>query len=1302
MAEGALASTIVRQVLTKFGSSVWDELALLCTFRADLAAMEAQFATIRAVLADAEARGGAGGDAAVRDWLRRLRDVAHDIDDFLDACHTDLRRGEGGGDCSVCGGLTPRSFAMAHRLRSLRRELGAVAASKDRFSLSPDARPPASRQLPSVPPMRETISMVDEAKTVGRSADKERLMRMVLDAAGDDDDDDDDGVSVIPIVGIGGLGKTTLAQLAFNDRRANDEVFDPRIWVSMSAGFSLATLVQAVHPIVAAPSERCDLATTTTTNLEAIARFLSMAFTGNKYLLVLDDVWSESHDEWERLRLLLRGGKRGSKIIVTTRSRRIGMMVGTVPPLMLKSLSDEDCWELFKRKAFEEADEELYPKLVRIGKEIVPKCGGVPLAAKALGSMLRFKRNEESWIAVRDSEIWQLDKEETILPSLKLSYDQMPPVLKQCFAYCSVFPRNHEIDKGKLIQQWVALGFVEPSKYGCQPVSDKADDCFEHLLWMSFLQEVDQHDLSKKGLEVDGRVKYKIHDLVHDLAQSVAGDEVQIISAKRVNGRTEACRYASLHDDMGSTDVLWSMLRKVRAFHSWGRSLDINLFLHSRFLRVLDLRGSQIMELPQSVGKLKHLRYLDLSSSLISTLPNCISSLHNLQTLHLYNCINLNVLPMSVCALENLEILNLSACNFHSLPDSIGHLQNLQDLNLSLCSFLVTLPSSIGTLQSLHLLNLKGCGNLEILPDTICSLQNLHFLNLSRCGVLQALPKNIGNLSNLLHLNLSQCTDLESIPTSIGRIKSLHILDLSHCSSLSELPGSIGGLHELQILILSHHASSLALPVSTSHLPNLQTLDLSWNLSLEELPESIGNLHSLKTLILFQCWSLRKLPESITNLMMLESLNFVGCENLAKLPDGMTRITNLKHLRNDQCRSLKQLPNGFGRWTKLETLSLLMIGDKHSSITELKDLNNLTGELRIECWSHKMDLTTAAKRANWRNKKKLSKLTLLWTIPCSVDDFENVETFLEVLVPPENLEVLEIDGYMGTRFPSWMMKSMESWLPNLVSLDLSNIPNCSCLPPLGHIPYLQSLHLRYMAGVHSMSSEILVKRQKCVLYQSLKELHFEDMPNLETWPTSAATDDRATQPEGSMFPVLKTVTATGCPKLRPKPCLPDAITDLSISDSSEILSVRKMFGSSSSTSASLLRRLWIRKSDVSSSEWKLLQHRPKLEELTIEYCEMLRVLAEPIRYLTTLRKLKISNCTELDALPEWIGDLVALESLQISCCPKLISIPKGLQHLTALEELTVTACSSELNENCRKDTGKDWFKICHIPNIVIS
>ncbi|RCV24070.1 hypothetical protein SETIT_5G055400v2 [Setaria italica] len=1292
MAEGVVASSIVKEVLAKIGSSIWAEVALLRSFRADLRTMERDLTTIRDVLFDAEKRGG-GGDSAIRDWLRRLRDVAHDIDDLLDECRTDLCASHQRNN-TACGIATNlcflRSLAMARRLRSLSRELDAVASGRDRLRLNPGIHPPAH---PSAPPRRETISMVDESKTVGRTADKEKLMRLVLDAASDED------VSVIPIVGFGGLGKTTLAQLVFNDRRANDEVFDPRIWVSMSVGSSLRTLVQ---PTVSATKDKemCDL-----DNLDAVASFLSRSFTGTKFLLVLDDVWNENQEEWEKLRMLLKDGKRGSKIIVTTRSRKVAMMVRTVPPFVLKGLSDDDCWELFRCKAFEEGEEALHPNLVNVGREIVQKCGGVPLAAKALGSMLRFSKSEQSWVDVKDSEIWQMEKEDTILPSLKLSYDQMPPGVKQCFAYCSVFPRNYEIDRDKLIQQWIALGFVEPAKYGSQSVFNRATDCFEHLLWMSFLEEVEELDLSKKELEEDVNVKYKIHHLVHDLAQSVAGDEVQAINFNQDNGHSEPCRYVSLDADMEvpEPEVLQSMLHKVRAFHSWGYDLDINLVLHARCLRVLDLRGSPMIELPRSIGKLKHLRYLDISSSPIKTLPNSISSLHNLHTLHLSNCSDLCVLPMSICSLQNLQILNLSACSFHSLPDSIGHLKYLQNLNMSFCNFLETLPNSIGELQSLQTLNFKGCGKLESLPDAICNLQKLQYLILSQCGILQSLPKNIGNLSNLLHLNLSQCNDLKSIPDSICRITRLHTLNMSHCSSLPEIPASIGSLKELQFLILSHHSSSLSLPISTGHLPNLQTLDLSWNIGLEELPESIGNLHNLKILILFQCWSLCKIPNSISNLVMLERLNLDGCEQLTMLPDGIISLNNLKHLRNDQCQSLERLPHGFGQWTKLETLSLLIIGDRYSNIAELENLNLLTGELRIECRSYKKDLAIDAKRANLRIKRKLSSLTLLWTGSCFCVDVTTVETFLEVLVPPENLEVLEIDGYRGTKFPSWMMKSMELLLPNLVSLSLSNICDCNCLPPLGHLPYLQSLQLRHITGVGSMGSEVPVEINRSALYQSLKELHFEDMPNLEIWPTSSSMDHKDSQSESLfMFPVLKTVTVKECPKLRPTPCLPDAIADLSVSSSSEMVSSGRISRPSSSVSASLLRRLWIKSCHVSSDEWTLLQHRPKLEDLVIEYCETLRVLPEAIRSLGTLRSLKVLNCAELEALPEWLGELVTVESLEISCCPRLASLPKGLQRLTELKELTITDCSSVLSQRCTKDTGRDWFKICHVPSIVVS
>jgi len=155
---------------------------------------------------------------------------------------------------------------------------------------------------------------------------------------------------------------------------------------------------------------------------------------------------------------------------------------------------------------------------------------------------------------------------------------------------------------------------------------------------------------------------------------------------------------------------------------------------------------------------------------------------------------------------------------------------------------------------------------------------------------------------------------------------------------------------------------------------------------------------------------------------------------------------------------LEGLPSGFGQWKKLETLSLLIVGDKHSGIAELEDLNLLTGELRIECWSNKNDLTTESKYKEQEKAKQLDFVMVSWS-SCPCGDPTSIETFLEVLVPPENLEILEIDGYMGSKFPSWMMKSMELWLPNIVSLSLSNIHNCSCLPPFGNFPYLQSLQL---------------------------------------------------------------------------------------------------------------------------------------------------------------------------------------------------------------------------------------------------
>jgi hypothetical protein len=182
---------------------------------------------------------------------------------------------------------------------------------------------------------------------------------------------------------------------------------------------------------------------------------------GQKFLVVLDDVWNDNRAKWLELKDLINIGAPGSNIIVTTRSNSIALMMGDVPLYVLKGLSPKDCLSLFVKWAFKEGEENKYPNLVEIGKEIVKKCQGVPLAVRTLGSSLFSNFDISKWEYVRDSEMWNLDqKKDDILPALKLSYDQMPTYLRQCFAYFSLYPKDYIFTSYEICSHWEALGLV--------------------------------------------------------------------------------------------------------------------------------------------------------------------------------------------------------------------------------------------------------------------------------------------------------------------------------------------------------------------------------------------------------------------------------------------------------------------------------------------------------------------------------------------------------------------------------------------------------------------------------------------------------------------------------------------------------------------------------------------------------------------------------------------------------------------------------------------------------------------------
>ncbi|XP_010279023.1 PREDICTED: putative disease resistance protein RGA3 [Nelumbo nucifera] len=231
--------------------------------------------------------------------------------------------------------------------------------------------------------------------------------------------------------------------------------------------------------------------------------------------------------------LLTEAGAKGSKILVTTRSRKVAKVMGVVEAYDLGELSEDDCWSLFKQRAFnQQGEKEEKPELVKIGKQIVSKCRGVALAAITLGGLL-LDASEETWLEIRDSQLWELDskhisepeaKENFILNTLRLSYFHLPAVLKPCFAYCSLFPKDHVIDKETLIQLWMAQGFIIQSpQWIHKSMEGMGEENFRYLLGRCLFQD-EQKD------EEGNIISCKMHDLVHDLAQSVAGALVSVAS----------------------------------------------------------------------------------------------------------------------------------------------------------------------------------------------------------------------------------------------------------------------------------------------------------------------------------------------------------------------------------------------------------------------------------------------------------------------------------------------------------------------------------------------------------------------------------------------------------------------------------------------------------------------------------------------------------------------------------------------------------------------------------------------------
>nr|XP_023910005.1 putative disease resistance protein RGA3 [Quercus suber] len=461
---------------------------------------------------------------------------------------------------------------------------------------------------------RDQMTQNKEAKKklLGES-DKKAIIGILLDP------NVEENVVVLPIVGSGGLGKTTLAKLVFSDEEIGNH-FEIRFWVCASDDFDKKITVQKI--LKSAKGEIKEAL-----DMNTLINDLHQGSGGRRYLLVLDDVWSEDNGKWNSLKVVLLCAARGSRILVTTRLQVVARIIQTIQPYFLREVSPEASWILFKRCAFKEGEEPVN-RIREIGMEIVKKCTGVPLAIKIMGGILCSKRDVGEWLFFLNNDLSEVTQgKNVILSTLKSSYDHLPPHLKQCCAYCSLFPKDYNINKHTLIRLWMAQGFIKLS-HPNQCLEDVGHEYFLELLWRSFFHVVAEDKL--------GNTSVKVHDLIHDLLTSVAGQESAIIDTDGEHiADAERTRHLSLGFHFGSSSLTNTLFQtsNLRTFLLCGQQSGEHenglnesncyaIFSSFKFLRVLDLHETGIKTIPSSISDLNHVRYLDLSDNrLIEMLP---------------------------------------------------------------------------------------------------------------------------------------------------------------------------------------------------------------------------------------------------------------------------------------------------------------------------------------------------------------------------------------------------------------------------------------------------------------------------------------------------------------------------------------------------------------------------------------------------------------------------------------------------------------------------------------------------------
>ena len=949
-----MADTILIELFKEVGSIVFQvakqEIKSLVGVDVEVQKLQDRLGFIKAMLDDAEER-HAVKRRAEKLWLEQLQNLYYEMDDIVDTWNTariraEIEKEEGNPAAtnapavvkkevcsfvpspSCCFNL-PLRHDVGRMIRKLNEKLDMIVKDKATYGID------FNRQ-PDVVERPITTSFVDVSHIIGRDHYRDDILRNLLDVGSQDEIN---SYRMISLEGMGGIGKTSLAQLAYNhpDVQAH---FQPRMWVCVSDPFDQCKVAKAIIKEV-------DRTREDGFELETLLREIQELIMGKKYFLVLDDVWTEDSQKWDSLKVALNNKVYGSRILVTTRKQRTAEVMGSDHRINLGILSNEDCWSIFSKIAF--SNEEQLECLEDLGRKLASKCKGLPLAAKTLGSLMQNKRSREQWNNILDSRMWELeDFEKGILTPLLLSYYELPSTMRRCFSSCAVFPKDHLFSRGQLVQHWMAQGYIE-SKANME-LEVIAEEYFEKLAMLSFFQDFEKDE------DNDGKIiGCKMHDIVHDFAQFMSKNEsLQIDCDKKLeidcqNARhlhleisKEMQRLNSIYDakclrtlfllfnDMDfHAKHLRSVLRIYHVMDSEFVMLLLNSFHHFTCLRTLIL-DCPIKKLPDAVENLIHLRFLFISENVeIVELPETVCNLCNLQTLKIENYVFFEKLPQGMSKQINLRHLIFSDrfnSNYVVFPKGIGKLIGLRTLReFNIGDKNDREGCKLGELKNLNQLrgSLKIYGMENVVnvdEDHNAQLKDkIHLRELELIFDERAFDEREERMEN----DVKVLTALE-LPPNLQRLK---IRGYMGHTIYPNLP-SLGQLRFLEVLDIGglHNVKKLGdefLGIEDcKNLKSLRFRDMCyWEewIGMEVTGEEEENDNGIVT------------NPIITKIMpRLQSLQIVFCPKLKSLPNYLLTAPSLKNLKIFGSQLLEErYQRGTSEdWHKISHISTIRLGSK--------------------------------------------------------------------------------------------------------------------------------------------------------------------------------------------------------------------------------------------------------------------------------------------------------------------------------------------------------------------------------------